>query len=544
MSGTDVEIVALELALRLEELITALSSATDSFKHHAVSMEKSRLRLQLEASQTKAIKCVLFGSTDDQENRGIFSMLDTKTQIDIVNVLRYFQELLTLHFQAIDVKHDISIPSIGGIMNQSMLANRIRWGFGTRKKMDTAIQELSSWNDRLFLIVQAHYILLSHEASGQSSEHASFLAEPGVVEATKLLSLNSDAWISRISTLNTASSVFSILLDLDLGSPNFTFHPGQVYTSSRLTATFESTNVLLESKTYIPIDSRDPSESTASRIKQLSNILHEMKTNRHHTLTCRGFFLDKNNLRYVLVLEIPPSVSPTYETLRSCFRSCRTPALEDRIVLARSLAMSLSQLFAVGWVHKSLSSDNIIFFHPSSVISGEETSSSSEREWSAPYTLGFEYARPETEFSSKPLDVSSIASNVYRHPVQWGLPTTRFSTLHDIYSFGVILLEIALWQPAISLHRNRFQGCEMGSVVMRCLIDCAKHHRIRALMGRKYQEVVVRCLEGMMEDDDNNGNEGMFDGDVNLTGERAKMRTLQGFNNNVVNVLDDLLRNL
>jgi hypothetical protein len=39
---------------------------------------------------------------------------------------------------------------------------------------------------------------------------------------------------------------------------------------------------------------------------------------------------------------------------------------------------------------------------------------------------------------------------IYQHPDRWGADTEyRFSMLHDIYSLGVVLLEIGLWKPFV-----------------------------------------------------------------------------------------------
>lgn len=39
------------------------------------------------------------------------------------------------------------------------------------------------------------------------------------------------------------------------------------------------------------------------------------------------------------------------------------PSLNDRFVLARKLCAAIAQMHTVGWVQKSISSDNILFFN-------------------------------------------------------------------------------------------------------------------------------------------------------------------------------------
>jgi serine/threonine protein kinase len=164
------------------------------------------------------------------------------------------------------------------------------------------------------------------------------------------------------------------------------------------------------------------------------------------------------------------------------------PALESRFILARELSAALSQFHTVKWIHKSFRSNNILFFQNTQ---SKETTSPFHR----PYLFGWEYGRPESGFSSRVDEKDDIEENVYRHPEQWGLPTSSFNRIHDIYSLGVVLLEIGLWKPVISLHRWGFKNVGLGSEVKDYLIESARHQRLRAPIGERYQNVVLSCLQ-------------------------------------------------
>lgn len=95
----------------------------------------------------------------------------------------------------------------------------------------------------------------------------------------------------------------------------------------------------------------------------------------------------------------------------------------------------------------------------------------------------------------------------------------RFSMLHDVYSLGVVLLEIALWDSLVVwLHKEfgfrneRFIAWKFirdmfdekaGSLkdgitaedVQEALIGFAKHH-VPLIMGEGYTNVVISCLSG------------------------------------------------
>ena len=56
-------------------------------------------------------------------------------------------------------------------------------------------------------------------------------------------------------------------------------------------------------------------------------------------------------------------------------------------------------------------------------------------DFARPWVLGFEYSRPEADFSLGITDIC-LARDIYRHPVRQGQPGMMFNKLHDIYALG------------------------------------------------------------------------------------------------------------
>lgn len=112
-----------------------------------------------------------------------------------------------------------------------------------------------------------------------------------------------------------------------------------------------------------------------------------------------------------------------------------------------------------------------------------------------PYILGLEYARPATETSSRTVERHEIEDNIYRHPQQWGMPTTSFSILHDVYALGVVLLEIGLWKQARTISKSGFSRVMSGLPVKEKLESWASDLKLGSAMGRRYQEIVLKCLQ-------------------------------------------------
>jgi hypothetical protein len=94
---------------------------------------------------------------------------------------------------------------------------------------------------------------------------------------------------------------------------------------------------------------------------------------------------------------------------------------------------------------------------------------------------------------------SEVEANFYRHPVRQGKPSESFTVVHDIYSLGVVLLEIGLWktvsylfeeQITLSMPRKQWPP---PNVVKDALIEKAKME-IASEMGESYAGAVEWCL--------------------------------------------------
>ncbi|KAF4540152.1 Het-s domain protein [Lasiodiplodia theobromae] len=60
---------------------------------------------------------------------------------------------------------------------------------------------------------------------------------------------------------------------------------------------------------------------------------------------------------------------------------------------------------------------------------------------------------------------NDLERNLYRHPDRQGRPKTSFSKLHDIYALGVVLLEIGLWEMALSLYQRAARRLPPGQTL-------------------------------------------------------------------------------
>jgi len=185
-----------------------------------------------------------------------------------------------------------------------------------------------------------------------------------------------------------------------------------------------------------------------SRVDKLVSLLSDVhKPNLLCVPHCIGYFDDprckENNYRtgrLGFVFEKPSPVSASPVSLRSLIMLRNKPLLTDRIAIAKAIANCLMSLHSVNWLHKGLRSQNILFF----------PKDGSTVEYSCPYLSGFGYARPAFREDMTEMMSQNPEADMYRHPRTHGLGPWEgrqgFKRTFDVYSLGVVLVEIATWQ--------------------------------------------------------------------------------------------------
>jgi len=233
--------------------------------------------------------------------------------------------------------------------------------------------------------------------------------------------------------------------------------------------------------------------------KELRSLVKELRlAERFQVLYCHGFY--ENPEHYGLVYRLPRAIVPDEymqcESLGNVllheeYKLLLAENLQNRLDLAKSLATTMYHLHSVQWVHKSFNPDNILLFGRKS------WEKKVEFDWAHPYVVGFDASRANRAHSDKLPPSLRWENRVYTHPArqregEW----TRFHKVFDIYSLGVVLLEIgtltcfkhpsfrrnAEWTdiPAVEVQRQ-FGVQAMG---------------LKAVLGNSYSEIVEVCLSG------------------------------------------------
>lgn len=284
------------------------------------------------------------------------------------------------------------------------------------------------------------------------------------------------------------------------------------------------------------------------RVRKLAALLnHSPKPEAFRTPHCLGFFdkadpnmpeddVDILDRRLGLIFERPSddSLDTTRPpiSLRELLQDAkvRKPRVTERVRLAHAISNCLLYLHAVHWLHKGLRSHNVLFF----------LTRDGHVDYRQPYLSGFDFSRPggSDEMTDAPGD--DAEHDLYRHPNAQSnrrRERERSKKSFDIYSLGVILVELAHWRPieeVLGIDMRRARG--RPDVVRKVRDALLAEDRVAAVgadMGERFEDATRRCLAG--------GEElGLRDGDDETEDEVAERLSIK-FYKEVVKRLEDVV---
>ncbi|KAH8726495.1 hypothetical protein GQ44DRAFT_705724 [Phaeosphaeriaceae sp. PMI808] len=250
------------------------------------------------------------------------------------------------------------------------------------------------------------------------------------------------------------------------------------------------TPVLVEYATYDPAYRSTGVSPPLDRLERLLSILTKLSGNQnfHGTLKCVGYFEDSRQPRFGLIFELPTSVysgpadsHKSVEELRPVTllsvlqtgskslhnSNSATPPLEDRFRLAFTLALTFSKIHSDNFAHQDINSSNILVFRKNKRHSANSRA--------LQYTLR-----------------KVPALNIYRHPEDpkfTGIKDTPYKSHFDMYSLGLVLLEIGLWQPLGDLWKPKYTLNDFKRRIEDVYI-----RKLASKCGTPYMQVVRDCF--------------------------------------------------
>lgn len=286
--------------------------------------------------------------------------------------------------------------------------------------------------------------------------------------------------------------------------------------SSHGIAEFEGSNVLIERVIIWPRYGWLPSRDVKEEILLNRKPFEPAEDSDFRVLFCKGYIeRPPPQPEFQLVFDIPLAYDPIPNSLIELIdpKASKKPSLGQRFQLCYILAQSMSLFHCVGWIHRSFRSDNVIFLSKAS-----QDIASPKEDLENPIICGFDACRLESDFSTGPRD-DLIALNIYSHPNRcvFRRRCLRSTTTYMVSVFcavwrepliecgtalGVVLLEIGVWERAMTIGGNNFEKIkDPNPVLVSKEILRQAQRRLGQRCGEKFQAIVSRCLTGNFDVD-------------------------------------------
>ncbi|KAF2735737.1 hypothetical protein EJ04DRAFT_511528 [Polyplosphaeria fusca] len=237
---------------------------------------------------------------------------------------------------------------------------------------------------------------------------------------------------------------------------------------------------------------KDLSISLSKQIARMSALLMENKPSSFNTLPGDGYLQERTfGPRIGFVYRKPDHSSiGRYSILSNLINSFGHVPLEMRARLATAICKAVLQLHSIGWYHKAIRSSNIVIFS----APDPEAKGIGQYAIDHPYLFGFDCSRPADAETWHTVDFG-VKDNLYRHPDRWGV-SGRFQSHHELYSLGILLLEIGCWRllPQMDPTKSEFENIKHPQRLREFLLSKAMD-RLAHYAGTKYAASVRACLE-------------------------------------------------
>lgn len=404
---------------------------------------------------------------------------------------------------------------------------RLKWTLVIKPKLARLVPEIEGWQRRFMDYVQ----LLRFTGYGFKQQQV----DGGVEEERKEKSSSTADGLSRDILQARVEEIPIDALEIP-PLTNTRENPGRTealgHTDTKLIWTSDALNgdnILVECRTHGTNANIPQLKLSASKVAQILAAAgsEALKT---HVLQSVGYaYLPSPKREIQLFLKYPVGLDVP-RTLRWALTMTPLPSINTRLELCRQLATAIFYTHTSGLVHKSIRPESIIIFQQQPPPDQPDQKIDST---GVLFLTGFQLAREDT-----PNTVSSTQGNqnweydIYTHPSRH-MPGTRYTMAHDIYSLGVNLLEIALWDSFLIFdthERARIfnnEALEGGRVIcdnlragdkeagkrMKELYEIAAKALLPISMGCCFRDVVIDCLGAVERGFGHANGDGDGDGD-------------------------------
>ncbi|RYP48279.1 hypothetical protein DL769_011220 [Monosporascus sp. CRB-8-3] len=359
----------------------------------------------------------------------------------------------------------------------------VRWLF-SKEKMEQLLKRFKKWNKNLEYLIPVLLEGFSISKDIETQNRLKALGDP------------IEGHLSLIGLSHAAAKGTGVPQSLDV--PPITWEQAQEKLRGRRTLTEEKRSGVNPSQMPPDLAAKALQAQREIYTPQLARLLRKAGAYDLRTLALNAYAWDPSQERCFFFFDYPDFAADTapqslYDLISSSEPDVQLD-LAQRFYVASILARCIGAFHCDGWVHKGIRASAVKFFFDKDT---------QKCDFTRPYLTEFEYSRPDsglTALEATPLDVEH---DVYRHPLRHGLPTPeRFTRTFDIYSLGVVLLEIGLWQTAKEIYGELVskKSAESAAPVhvtgneIKEFFELKAQTHLRHRMGPAYQEAVMICL--------------------------------------------------
>ncbi|KAM0240237.1 hypothetical protein ACHAP5_007973 [Fusarium lateritium] len=228
--------------------------------------------------------------------------------------------------------------------------------------------------------------------------------------------------------------------------------------------------------------------------RELASRLRDSNPFTFGTLKCIGIVRVPEKASFVFVSRLPEGYS-TVQSCRQLLLSGVTPdSLTKRLKIAQQLVTAVYYVHLYEFVHKNITPETILSLETTKPGQGE----------AVVCLVGFQLIRNADARTNT--SKADRKDSVYQHPSRMSSSDISFTMQHDIYSLGVCLLEIGLWESLVVYDDSgttkissalKVTGSPSQNLTpddIKAQLISLSRVKLRAVMGDIYSKVVETCL--------------------------------------------------
>lgn len=263
---------------------------------------------------------------------------------------------------------------------------------------------------------------------------------------------------------------------------------------STVSVLVEYAPMMVEAQNTAPNPGNQRLERVHSTLDQL---IQNARVSHLGLLRFLGYYIDMPNSRYAFIYQMPVDYFPFLRNPADLLNELKpkplvsllqagddyhVPNLETRFRLAYDLLMTVLHLRSQNIIHGNINSGNVL------ILPGLTSSKNDEvgltENLRRPYLTSFSH------FSGNGPSPETLSTNIYRHPDDRRLMDDEAGWAYDLYSLGLVLMEIGLWTPISRLWKMKYTNS-----MFKQRIENVYLQKLGPKCGSAYLHVVQLCLD-------------------------------------------------